>query len=1252
MEESQINNNNNDNNIDNNATTAAAPIRTYEDLFPALKASKPQNHVNNASTSKMRVESSTVSKTFVVPFEERKIDTEKFGEGESQRICKSIMKETGALIEITIGKDQSITFSIRGRQNEVQDAFRLISMNYKTQTVKQINIPKEHHGLILGKRGERLKEIEKQSATKINVPSISEESDTITISGPKEGVEKAEHEIRTMSDEQSKKAFERVHVPKIFHPFILGPFNQNLTALTEQTGARINVPPPSVMQDEITIIGEKDGVSKAKATIESIYREMEKKCSTVCVEVPKAQHRYVFGQRGSTIQEILQLTGVSVEIPPSDTKSDTITLRGPQDKLGSALSTVYEKANSKRALVIEAPAWIHKYIIGRKGANINKITLDYPKVSVDFSDNRITLEGPPEQLELVESLISNIVKDYETRYTFVDMQVNRNHAKHIIGKAGANINRLKEELEVDINIEDVAGVNNIHIEGPIEGVQRAHQEIKEKVEKLDNEKEKDVIIDYRLHSTIIGPKGESIRELRNKYPLVNILIPNSSEKNDVVKLRGPKDEVDKCHKQLMKMVKDAQESSFVMEVPIFKKFHKFIIGKGGANIKKIRDDTQTKIELPAEGDKNEVIVISGRKENVNDARERILKIQSELADVVTEELTIPPKYYNSIIGAGGKLISAIIEECGNVSIKFPNSESNSDKVVIRGPKEDVEKAKLQLIELSNERQQSSFTAEVRAKPQHHKFLIGKNGASIKEIRDQTGARIIFPGNNDEDKEVITIIGKEENVLAAKAQLEAIIKNNDNITEGEVLVDPKHHKHFVARRGEVLRRISDDYGGVLISFPRQGSDSHSVSLKGSKECVELAKGRILEIVHDLESQVTIDCIIPQKHHRVVMGPRGSKVQQITYEHDVHIKFPDRNALEESGETNGDSGELNGGDGVRQCDIIRISGTLEKCEAAKKALLELVPVMEEINVPFDIHRWIIGQNGRDVRALMNRFDVHIELSAPEDHLDIIKITGAPSSIIEAKKAIEERVEEYELNRKDRELRSFELKLEIDPIWHSKIIGRKGTVINKIRANHGVQISFPRKEDEVDNIITIQGYEAAANAAKDEIMKIYNELNDLVREVIKVDSRIHARLIGQRGRSIHKIMDDYKVEIKFPKQGENPDDITIIGTADNVSEAKDHILNLEEEFLEDIIDNVPSQKNDFSTALETAMQKGPEKSREGFVVQGAPWTKKGGKNAPNTQSQEDFPTFGGLAQNNAGTVTNDAPLSSLSSVWGQPR
>lgn len=814
---------------------------------------------------------------FHVPFEERKLDSDKFGEGESMRTCQSIMKDTGAHIEISSGKDKSLTFLVTGRTSEVLDARRKILIHYQTQASKQINIPKEHHRWILGKKGERLREIEKVTATKINVPNISEDSDIITISGTKEGIEKAEHEIKTASDEQSKKAFERITVRKNYHPFILGPYNERLNQLIEQTGARINVPPPSVMKDDIIITGEKEAVAKAKAYIEEIYQEMEKKCSTVSVEVPRAQHRYVYGVKGSTIQEILQLTGVAVELPPSDSNIDTITLRGPQEKLGNALSTVYEKANSVRSVTLDAPAWIHKYIIGRKGVNINKISAEFPSVHVEFIESKIKIEGPPDQVEKAREQLEAIVQDYVQRLTYVDMTVNPIHYKHIIGKNGANINRLKEELDVMINIEEKDSPN-IRIEGPIDGVRRAAEELREKIEKLENEKEKDVIIDHRLFSSLIGAKGDNIREIREKYKLVQIIFPNPFEKSDIVKLRGPKEDVDKCHKQLQKMVKEIQESSFVMEVPIFKQFHKYVIGKGGANIKKIRDETQTKIDLPAEGDKNEIIIISGKKENVLEARNRILKIQSESADFVSEEISIPPKYYTYIIGAGGKLISSIMEECGGVSINIPTPESKSDKVTIRGPKEDVEKAKAQLMEISMECELSSFHAEVRAKPQHYRFLIGKNGASIRKIRDATGARIIFPGNDDEDKEVITIIGKKDCVLAAKEQLEAIIKDADNIDEDVVLVDPKYHRHFVVRRGEVIHKISEDYGGVSISFPRSGSDSDRVSLKGSKECIELARKRILEIVSDLESQVTIECVIPQKYHRALMGLRGRNVSK--------------------------------------------------------------------------------------------------------------------------------------------------------------------------------------------------------------------------------------------------------------------------------------------------------------------------------------------------------------------------------------
>lgn len=531
--------------------------------------------------------------------------------------------------------------------------------------------------------------------------------------------------------------------------------------------------------------------------------------------------------------------------------------------------------------------------------------------------------------------------------------------------------------------------------------------------------------------------------------------------------------------------------------------------------------------MPAEGDENnDVIVITGKKENVVEASERIKKIQNELANIVTEEITIPPKYYNSIIGAGGKLISSIMEECGGVSIKFPTPESKSDKVTIRGPKDDVERAKQQLLELSNEKQLSSFTAEVRANPKHHRFLIGKKGASIKKIRDSTGARIIFPSNDDKDKEVITIIGKKENVETARQQLEAIIREVNNNTESEMDVAPKYHRHFVARRGEVINKISDECGGVTISFPRSTEiDSTRVTLKGPKEGIETAKQRINEIVSELDSMVTIECVIPQAHHRSVMGAKGTKVQAITQDYGVQIKFPDRNSS--LADTNGD---MNGSsDGQHPGDIIRITGKLEKCEDAKQALLDLVPITESIDVPFDLHRSIIGQKGTGVRELMNNYDVHIELSPQDKRLDVIKVTGAVKNVRDAKEAIAKRVKDLEADRADRELKSFELKIEIDPELHPKIIGRKGAVINKIRSQHDCQISFPRKEDAESNVIRIIGYEASAKAARDDILKIVGDYKEMVKEVVVLDARIHSRIIGQRGRHVRQIMDDFKV-MKF--------------------------------------------------------------------------------------------------------------------------
>lgn len=71
----------------------------------------------------------------------------------------------------------------------------------------------------------------------------------------------------------------------------------------------------------------------------------KKKTTTIAVEVKKSQHKYIIGPKGNTLQEILDTTGVSVEMPPLESSSETIILRGEPDKLGPALTQVYAKVS-------------------------------------------------------------------------------------------------------------------------------------------------------------------------------------------------------------------------------------------------------------------------------------------------------------------------------------------------------------------------------------------------------------------------------------------------------------------------------------------------------------------------------------------------------------------------------------------------------------------------------------------------------------------------------------------------------------------------------------------------------------------------------------------------------------------------------------------------------------------------------------------------------------------------------------------
>uniref|UniRef100_A0A9J2PCM1 K Homology domain-containing protein n=1 Tax=Ascaris lumbricoides TaxID=6252 RepID=A0A9J2PCM1_ASCLU len=1217
---------------------------------PTLPMGKP---IGGAWSKPPTVRSQVVTQVFQLRGDERASRTngKSFGNtNEEQQRCNEIAKATDTTIELCEAKDHSLTVLITGKRGKVEDARSRLVRELQTQATREIAIPKEHHRILIGKEGSKLRQLEQETDCRIVVPGRDSPSDIIRIIGPREGIEKAVHEIQLASDKQSKLAQEHLMIPRIYYPWIRGPNNETMDALMAETGAKINIPPPSANNEIIVITGEKEGVHRAADELNKIYEEKKANAKPVTCQVARAQHRYVIGPQRRGLTEILKETGVSVEVPTEEEDSDTITLRGDPAKLGEALALVYAKASSVITSEISCEHWMHKFLIGPKGSTLQTLVPNKDKVQIDFEDGgTIYLEGPPEDVKAAQTSLTNEIDRLTREMSSDTIKVHPSLHRHVIGRGGALISKIKEETGVQITIpNEQTNSDEIKVEGKKEGVKKAIEEIAEIVKRIENEKSRDILIEQRFHKQIIGAKGEAISKLREQYPSVVFSFPDASKKSDVVNLRGDKNEVDKVFKQLTALNKELVclyglgkkclvrfwgrnctqfftvwhfqlENNFQMTVPIFKEFHKHIIGKGGANVRKIREDTQTRIDLPGGESGEDKITVTGKKANVEKAVEQLTQIQNELASIVTSEVSIPQKVHSRLLGGGRRLIHDIQDQCGGVHIKFPPEKSSSDKVSIRGPKEDVAKAEKMLLALAKDRELSSFEDSVKAKSEFHRFLIGRGGGNIKKIREKyPDVRILFPRETDTDDETIHLLGKKEEVAVVKKQLESMISELNETVEMKMDVDPKYHRHFVMRGAAVLREIQEQNGGVIISFPRAGSYESKVTIKGIKQCVESAKARIEEIVEDLAAQVTIQVEIPSIHHRALLSNRGQKVQDICTKYNVQIKFPDRRLREEAERLEHEgAGDVEHTGEPSPLDMIVLSGRDTKCEEAKQALLALVPITKKarvvlVHVAYEHHRYLIGRSGETVRSLMQAHDVNISIPHQDKHLDEITVTGQAENVEEVVADILKMVTKLEESAEDRKLRSFKLSVDIPQEYHTRLIGFRGRVVNELQAKHNVEIAFPRGEDP-PNTIVLTGYEKNCEACKEEMEAMVGEVQSLFTQEISLDASFHPRLIGQRRRNVRKVMEEFQVEIRFPRANDpDPNLVVVAGkNEDAVYDCIDYLRGQEEDYLQ--------ERNERGQYLSQRLpDPAPVPKAPQVKIEGAPWQL-------DMQSEDQFPSMG---------------------------
>ena len=249
-----------------------------------------------------------------------------------------------------------------------------------------------------------------------------------------------------------------------------------------------------------------------------------------------------------------------------------------------------------------------------------------------------------------------------------------------------------------------------------------------------------------------------------------------------------------------------------------------------------------------------------------------------------------------------------------------------------------------------------------------------------------------------------------------------------------------------------------------------------------------------------------------------------------------------------------------------------------------------------------RFIIGEKGTGVSEMMKNFNVNIRVPAQDAKSDVLLISGVPTNVDAAKIGLAEKVTELEAEKEFKIQKSFEVTVEVNPEYHPKIIGRGGAVIIKLRDDFGVQIQLPKKAAENSEVITITGFEADANAAKEAILKIVGQNASMVHEEVSIDPRVHSMIIGKI-RSIRKIMDDFKVDIRLPREGDDdPSRVVVSGDVDAVIDCIDHLKIIEEEFIQEAADN--DWMRQFEKPTRELENKDSNKDSKGFYVAKVPW------------------------------------------------
>ncbi|XP_023686557.1 protein bicaudal C homolog 1 isoform X1 [Paramormyrops kingsleyae] len=246
-----------------------------------------------------------------------------------------------------------------------------------------------------------------------------------------------------------------------------------------------------------------------------------------------------------------------------------------------------------------------------------------------------------------------------------------------------------------------------------------------------------------------------------------------SKKDPHIKVCGKKDNVKEAKEKIMSVL-DTKSNRVTLKMDVSHTEHSHVIGKGGSNIKKVMEDTGCHIHFPDsnrnnQAEKSNQVSIAGQPGGVEAARARIREL---LPLVLMFELPMLVQLNPDPSSPAIQHIS----QTYSISVSFKQrSRLYGATGVVRGSQNNAAAVKrgtaLLLEHLAGSPSAVSVSTQLDIAPQHHLFMMGRNGSNVKHIMQKTGAQIHFPDpNSPQKRSTVYLQGTIDSVCLARQYL--------------------------------------------------------------------------------------------------------------------------------------------------------------------------------------------------------------------------------------------------------------------------------------------------------------------------------------------------------------------------------------------------------------------------------------------------------------------------------------------------